>query len=495
MKTALGGQDISSTYDSHLKFIASSLADVPGGLDVLYEVARARYPDEALPYKEFFLQADSSQFGPQLKQAIRPIIMEDLIPEFVGRNRAKLHQLAAAELQSGYPGGSRDAIDGLAALYDRAGQQEFGWRLFMDLRNARWSYHSFDPIPAEQVPFDQLITRYRQVTLPPGMENWFQTAFEVDDANNRAVWKRGQSPFGHYMGQIPTRPIHKCSPGCTGPGCYGGGKVNSFWEKEVLLMRGHFKVPPIQAGYRYRLRVNDGNHVGSGGGHVIYINGKRLIETATCNGRGAGGLPKGAYVTGEFLDDFRGGNVCIAVMTFLRFNDKYKVKPSTRVPQGKISIHLEKQKLPPMADDLLRKSATVVAMLSSEWQAAQDPADRERQASAVKFRYDGKFVANPPVIGRWRAMGVVRTIDEFAPEKRLNPRRAKIATINFMGNGETDDATRLWSGDMLMDLNRYEALKMRIKQIAGEEYLFIEAGGFNTRNAVGWQSEWSVFKR
>ena len=60
-------------------------------------------------------------------------------------------------------------------------------------------------------------------------------------------------------------------------------------------------------------------------------------------------------------------------MTFLRFNDKYKVKPNARVPQGKISVHLEEQKLPPMGDDLVLKSATVVPMLSSEWQAQQDP--------------------------------------------------------------------------------------------------------------------------
>ena len=31
VKSARGGQDVSSTYDAHLKFIASSLADVPGG--------------------------------------------------------------------------------------------------------------------------------------------------------------------------------------------------------------------------------------------------------------------------------------------------------------------------------------------------------------------------------------------------------------------------------------------------------------------------------
>ncbi len=196
---------------------------MPGGLDVLYEVARERHPDEILPYKEFFLNADPNQFGPKLKRAMTPIITEELIPEFVGRNRPKLRQLAAAQVQSGYPGGSRDAVDGLVALYDRAAQDEYGWHMFMDLRNAEWSYYSFDPIPSEQVPFDQLITRYRKVTPPEGLENWFEADF-ADDDDNHGAFRRGKSPFGHYMGKLPTRPIHKCGPGCTGPGCYGARK-------------------------------------------------------------------------------------------------------------------------------------------------------------------------------------------------------------------------------------------------------------------------------
>ena len=137
VKIAPGGQDISSTFDSHLEFIASSLADVPGGLDVLYEIARQRYPQEILPYKEFFLNADPAQFGPTLKKAIQPIITEELIPEFVGRNRETLHKMAAAEMQSARPGGRNDKVDQLAALYERAGQEEYGWRMFADLRDAR----------------------------------------------------------------------------------------------------------------------------------------------------------------------------------------------------------------------------------------------------------------------------------------------------------------------------------------------------------------------
>jgi hypothetical protein len=417
--------------------------------------------------------------------------MEELIPEFVGKNRDTLHKMAAGEVQSGYPGASGNAIDGLATLYGRAGQREFGWHMFVDLRNAEWSYHSFDPITSDQVPFDQLVTRYREVTLPKGMENWYSNAF----VPAKAGWKKGKSPFANYMGKLPLRPITKCSANCTGPGCHGATPANTLWENEVLLMRGTFDIPPLKAGHRYRIRVNDGEHVGAGGGYIIYINGKPLIEMKQGNGRGAGGKPKGAYLTREFLEDFHAGEVTIAVKTFIRFNDKYKVKPTSRVPQGKISLHLDEQQLPPMGDDLVRKSATVVAMLSSEWQAAQDPEDRERQAAAAKFRYDGKFVANSDFVGDWKTIGVVKSIDEFTPDKRLNPRGARFAGIGFKGNGETDSVTRLWSGDTLMDLTRYEALKMQVSTIAGQEYLFIEAGGFNTRNPVGWQSSWYVMKR
>jgi len=271
--------------------------------------------------------------------------------------------------------------------------------------------------------------------------------------------------------------------------------VNSFWEKEVLLLRGTFKIPPLKEGHRYRVRVNDGDHVGAGGGHLIHVNGRPLVETTKCGGRGSGGQPKGAFIAKEFLDDFQGGEVTIAVMTFLRFNDKYKVKPSERIPQGKISLHFEEMKLPPMGDDLVLESATVVPMLSSEWQAKQDPDDRELQTEAVKFLFDGKFIANPKILGAWTTIDQVTTIGEFALEKKMNPGRPRFTEMTFKDNGRTAQLVYIWSRDILMDLDRYQALKMKVKKIDGEDYLFIEAGGFSTRNPVGWQSPWQVMER
>jgi len=488
-KTAPGGLDTTSTFEFHLEAIAESLADVPGGLDVLYEISRQRKPEEILPYKEFFLKADSSGFGAKLKKAINPIIMEELIPEYVGRNRATLKQLAGGEIQSGYPGGSRDSIDGLVALYDRAGYKDYGWKMFMDLRNAEWAYHSFDPIASEQVPFDQLITRYRKVTLPKGLEDWFA----ADHAS--PSWKRAQSPFGHYMGKLPTGPVHKCGSGCVGPGCYGATKINTFWEEEVLLLRQHFEVPSVKPGHRYRLRVNDGNHVGSGGGHVIYINGEQLIETQKCNGRGSGGRPKGAYITRDFMDDFKGGKVCITVMTFLRNNDKYKVKPSKPVPQGKFSLHIEEQKLPPMEDELVFKSASIVPMLSTEWQDRQDPEDREKSASAVKYRWDGRFVNNPKISGSWKVIAQVGDVTDFDPAKKTRVNRPPFSSLNLKEGGRTDSPVWAWSGDILMDLTKFQALKMKSQNLDGKDYLFVEVGGFGARSKPGWKSQLLVLAR
>ncbi len=492
VKTARGGQNISSVYDSHLKFVASSLADVPGGLDVLYEAGRQRFPHQILPYKEFFLAADPNQFGPKLKKAITPIIINELIPEYVGKNRARLQKLAAAETQSAYPGGKSDSIDALAALHKRAGHNQYDWRMFADLNNAEWSYHTFDPIASEQVAWDQLISRYREVTLPKGMDNWFAPGFDPA----KAGWKRAKSPFGQYMGKIPQRPVSKCSAGCVGPICYGATKMNTLWDKEVLLMRGTFKMPAAKNGHRYRVRINHSGHVGNGGGYGIYLNGKLLIEQPQCVGRGGGGKPKGAFITKEFLSDIDGGELTIAVKSFLRFGDKYKVKPSKRVPQGRISLHIEEQKLPPIGDDLVFKSAAVIPMLSSAWQAKQDPDDREKSDSAVKFRWDGKFVANPKILGAWKVIAEVAEVADFDPSKKnQKARRPFFGSITFKDGGKTSEPTWAWSRDMLMDLNKFQALKMQARKVSGVEYLFIEAGGFSTRNKPGWKPKLYVLKK
>jgi hypothetical protein len=488
VRAAPGGLDISSTLDAHLEYIAASLADVPGGLDMLYDIARDRFPNEILPYKEFFLNADPKQFGPKLKAAITPIIMNELIPAYVGQNRSKLKAMADSGVQSAFPGGPADTIDGLSGLYDRAGHDEYNWKMFVNLREADWSYLTFAPIAAEQVPFDQLITRYRKVTLPDGMDQWYAPAFDPA----KAGWKVGRSPFGQYMGKIPNPPVSKCSAACVGPICFGATPVNTLWDKEILLMRGTFDIPPLKEGYRYRVNVNGGDHVGTGGGYAVYINGRLLIENDKGTGRGGGEKPKGAYITKEFFDEFKGGKVTVAAKSFLRFNDKYSTLPSEKIPQGRISLHLEEMKLPPMGDDLVQRSAAVVPMLSSEWQALQNPGNAELDPEDDMFRWDGKFVSNDKIGGSWSVMDEVPQIGDFDPQKKRAARRPPFTSMELKGDGTTDDPAWLWSGDHLMDLTRYQALRIEPKTIDGNDYLFVEAGGFSTRNKPEWRTTWFV---
>lgn len=113
-----------------------------------------------------------------------------------------------------------------------------------------------------------------------------------------------------------------------------------------------------------------------------------------------------------------------AVVTFLRYGSR-AVVTMPPVPQGIFSLWLEEMKLPSLGDEALRKSATVIPMLSSQWQKKQDPDNRELQSEDDRFRWDGTFVANPKVLGAWRTIDVVQTIDEFTADKKTGARRAQ----------------------------------------------------------------------
>ncbi len=482
-RTAPGGQDITPTYDSYLEFLASTLATVEGGYDVLYKLSKERFPKDPLPYDKIFLAADPEDFGPELKQAIEPIILDKLVYEYIGKNWRRLMAEVSATVQNSFPVGS---LDGLSGLYRKAGVNDHDWRPFgPDLRNAKWDYFSFDP--PEQQKYDLSPWRYRPVTCPQGMEHWFGTSFNPE----KAGWQKGQPPFGQTNGKLVTD-----SEPCGNPDCRHSDPMRSFWEKEVLLVRGTFTFPALKPGHLYRIRVGTGQHVGCGDGYKIYINGKPLIETERGVSRRAGGKPRGAYITQEFIEDFNKGEVTIAATTFLRYSNKASASTDFPVvPQGIFSLWVEEMKVPPLDARVLRKSASVIPMLSSEWQDKQDPDNAELQGGDDRFHYDGSFVANPKLLGRWIAVGLVADAEDFPSNKPANMKRASFKTLAFKDGGATHSETLIWSGDMLMDLNRYQALKVTTKTIGSSDYLFIENGGFAAKNPSKWKTQLIVMKR
>mgnify|MGYP000721209861 CR=1 FL=1 len=71
--------------------------------------------------------------------------------------------------------------------------------------------------------------RYRKVTDPAGMENWFKPAFDAKQAG----WKTGHAPFGQLDGKLPAEHWSTCQQ----PYCRCGEPLKTLWDKEVLLLR------------------------------------------------------------------------------------------------------------------------------------------------------------------------------------------------------------------------------------------------------------------
>lgn len=483
-KTTPGGQDITRTYDSQMELLAKSLASVPGGYDVLYKIVQERSPNETLPYANIFLSADPEKFGPELKKAIGPIIRDQLVYEYIGKNWKPLKAAAAAVASGKKSPYVVGPLDVLTDLYRKVGVHEYDWHSFgPDLMNEDWDYFTFDPV--EKLGYDVTPWRYRKVTYPDGMADWFAPTFDPA----KAGWKKGQAPFGQYEGKLATH----LEPRGDIDG-FDLAPMRTLWDKEVLLLRGTFQFPPLKPGYIYRVRVGNGQHVGSGDGYKIYINGKPLFETKQGVGRREGSQPRGAFITKEFLGEFGKGPVTLAATSFLRYGTK-AIVTMPPVPQGIFSVWLEEMEVPALDDEALRKSATVIPMLSSEWQDKQDPNNAELQDGDDRFRYDGKFVANPKVLGSWTAVALVPEIGSFTPGKKMDVGRAPIKAITFKDGGTTDSGSLIWSGEKLMDLERHQALKITLQMIDGTEYLVVETGGFSEKNPVSWKSQLVFLKR
>ena len=123
--------------------------------------------------------------------------------------------------------------------------------------------------------------------------------------------------------------------------------------------------------------------------------------------------------------------------------------------------------------------------------------DYEALPDDHKFRWDGEFVANPHVLGSWKLITEVAEIEEFDPaeKKQVRARNPLVTSITLNQGGTTGEATRVWSGDHLMDLDKYQALRLLPQKLGDAEFLFVEAGGFSTRNKPDWRPKWLVLGR
>lgn len=153
-----------------------------------------------------------------------------------------------------------------------------------------------------------------------------------------------------------------------------------------------------------------------------------------------------------------------------------------------------------MGDHLVLKSATVVPMFTSQWNHAthnlKEDSSSEVEPDDFLFRWDGQLEQNQPLVGDWKLVTGVETIDAFDPEeKNGNAHRPFKTSIHFMEDGSTDDPLFIWSGNKLMNLDRYEAHQLELKTIGEAQYFFVERGDFRGRHRFGGRDAYLVYSR
>ena len=285
----------------------------------------------------------------EMGQALRPIIMDEMVPGFLDsafapNSRGSLTGIVTGTKPAKMPLDIRSDLDTLMDYYDMAGVAGYGWQPFApEMRNATWSYFSFDP-PEKQE--HEKSNRYREITFPQGMENWFAPEFDPLEAG----WKSGRAPFGQMGGKLDRR-----RPRCNGPLCSCCEIPATLWEQEVLLMRQTFEIPPLKEGHVYRLILGGAGCDRSGEGFAVYVNGRLLTEIDGGFFRYSG--IRGAHLFDDILSEFKTGKVTISVINFLRYthfrnkttyfgpHPDYYGKPVP--PNGHVSLWMEEARLSP----------------------------------------------------------------------------------------------------------------------------------------------------
>ena len=456
--------------------IAHSLTKVPGGYDVLFQIAKQRSPSANLPYEDLFLEADPSDFSPELRAEVANLVKTRLIPRYIGKNRDLLLRELANEA---IPGGfyyREPRLFELVSLFQRMGIKDYDWRDFgPEMAAMKWHYHSFDPPETQAWDVDK--PRFRKITLPAGFEKWTDPAFDPAQCG----WKDGLQPFGATHGKL-------AKPGaCPLDFCRHGLPMQTLWEKEVQLLRGKFKFPELKDGHRYRLVVGGMSHVGAGEGFNIHLNGKPFFSRERGVGRREGSMPISAHIDKSWWPEFAKGEVDLAVMSFMGVHKGTKSRH--------LSIWIQEMKIPDLGPEVILHSATLVPMESTAWQALQDLDNNDLDPEVGKFLWDGKFAPVSAQTGRWKSVGIVKSPDAFDPKVRPDSRGIRFKEIELKADGKTASPLMIHSGGVLMDLKTNEALQMQVKSIDGTDYLFIETGGFDTKHGMDWKPQWEVLVR
>jgi hypothetical protein len=226
-------------------------AIVSGGrlekLDTPNIISILKAPDGEVQDRFVGLYPALQTLAPQQNNRLADILFNEFRPELIKR-------IAAVDEKD-----KSQLIDMIVDL-TKLKKQIAGWQAIGSPTPAQriWRYYSFNPVTEKDKLHPRVEHRFRDVTLPTGMDKWYSPEF--DDSK----WKSGAAPIGvgeftahgHGVGWTAT-PNHSF-------------KNNSDWGNgEFLLMRTTFHVTDLDY-YYYRIRLL------SDQGYNIHLNGQKI---------------------------------------------------------------------------------------------------------------------------------------------------------------------------------------------------------------------------
>lgn len=185
--------------------------------------------------------------GPQQKTRLADILYNDFRPELIKR------------LKAGDKKNESTLIDTLVEL-TLLKKQIPGWQAIGTPEPSKrvWRYYSFNPLTEKDRLHPRVSKRFRDVTLPTGMDKWYMPEF--DDSK----WKSGAAPIG--VGEFKA---HGHGVGWTATPSHSFKNHSDWGDGEFLLMRTAFDVTDLDYEY-YRISIL------SDQGYHIYLNGHKI---------------------------------------------------------------------------------------------------------------------------------------------------------------------------------------------------------------------------
>jgi hypothetical protein len=277
----------------------------------------------------------------------KPTVVDGLMQTYLNdpRNEKKLDGMFATSQPK--PGKSpeylEDPVDDVVAFFEAADIDTYSWKpVLPDMHKASWEILGFNLV---KNPYDQPLPKKAEkpkpvsveLKLPAGQENW--SAVDFDAA--KAGWKNAPAPFGKTAEKVWPENLAWIVKYTLYPG--KRPQPTTVVPKDVLLMRGKFDLPPAKENHRYRVRVSGSINANSGEGFAIYVNGKLMGErkTGVVGWRRQG--KSGSAVWTEFMKDFKGGPITLAIANFPMNNfSPDRVPPAI----GPLYVTIEEQRMP-----------------------------------------------------------------------------------------------------------------------------------------------------